>query len=156
MKILFIFDEDGKYGAPKTGMEMIGELKNIYDIEPIIITSRFNEVNEWCIRNKIENYVTYHHKCTYVDSKSFKAKLKIIPRYLRYIVGNYVSLFILRKKIDFKTIDIIHINNSGLHIGVILSNKYKIPARKLIHYDNKVQSWKAAFQNILDKKTLDR
>lgn len=128
MKVLYIFDEDDKYGAPKAGLEMILKLKEKYNIIPIVITSKRNKVNEICNNAKIENYVTYHHKYTYVRTSSImKNIIKFFPRWIRYKVGNIKAKYILEKNINFDEIDIIHSNTSGLDLGVILSKKYKKP-----------------------------
>lgn len=128
MKVLYIFDEDDKYGAPKAGLEMILTLKEKYNMIPIVITSKKNKVNEICDNENIENYVTCHHKYTYVKSSSIiKNIIKFFPRLVRYKLGNIKAKIIIKKKINFDEIDIIHSNTSGLDLGIILSKKYKKP-----------------------------
>ena len=57
MKVLYITDRDDKFGAPKSMIEMILNLRKKYNIEPIVITSVKNNINKICTENKIENYV---------------------------------------------------------------------------------------------------
>ena len=128
MNVLYIFDEDDMYGAPKTGMEMISGLKEKYNINPIVITSKKNNVNKWCDENKIENYVTKHHKYTYIQTSSFFYNfVKFIPRWIRYKIGNIIALKTIKEKIDLSKIDLIHSNISSLDIGILISKRYKIP-----------------------------
>ena len=95
-RILYIADQDGKYGAPRSMMEMILSLKKKYNIEPIVLTSKYNDVNKFCNDNKIENYVTYHQKYTYINTKNkIKNIIKWFPRYIRYIVGSMISLLLV-------------------------------------------------------------
>ncbi|MBO5397369.1 MAG: glycosyltransferase family 4 protein [Clostridia bacterium] len=125
-RIIYLFDEDDKYGAPKAGIEMIMQLKN-KDIYPIILTSKKNNINKFCDDNNIENYVTYHHKYTYVNTKNkLKDIIKFIPRYLRYKLGNIIALNIIKRKINLKNIDCIHSNISAIDLGILISKKYNI------------------------------
>lgn len=132
MKVLYIFDEDDKYGAAKAGIEMISSLKENYNITPIVITSQQNDINSFCDKNNIENYYTKHHKFTYAKSSSIiRNMIKFIPRYIRYILGNIYALNYIDKHISTETIDLIHANNSGLDLGILISKKYNIP--NIIH-----------------------
>lgn len=125
MKVLYIFDEDDKYGASKAGVEMIVHLREKYNIIPIVITSKKNKVNEFCRENKIENYVTGHRKFTYcVTSSKFKSSIKWLPRYVRYIMCNYIAIKKVKKYIDIRNVDLIHSNNSGIDLGIKLSKIY--------------------------------
>lgn len=125
-KIIYIFDEDDKYGGPKTGMEMILGLKE-KGIKPIVLTSIKNNVNKICDDNNIENYVTHHHKYTYVKTNSkVKDLIKFIPRFIRYKIGNFVALRIINKKIDMNEVEFIHTNISAIDLGAKLSAKYNL------------------------------
>lgn len=159
MRVLYVFDEDGKYGGPKAGIEMISILRKKYEIEPIVLTSKYNEVNEYCDNNDIYNLVTYHHKYTYVKSTSFiKNFFKIFPRFLRYKIGNILALNIIRKNIDMNTIDMIHTNISGIDLGILLGKKYCIP--NIMHIREygegesnfRVKSYRRRYVEFLNKK----
>lgn len=131
MKVLYIFDEDDKYGAARAGMEMVKEVKK-NNIIPIVVTSNFNEINSQCDKLDIENYNTGHHKFTYcLTSSKLNNIVKFLPRFFRYKVSLYIALHKIGKKIDLSTIDIIHSNNSGIDFGVEISRKYNIP--NIIH-----------------------
>ena len=125
MKVLYITDRDDKFGAPKSMVEMILNLRKKYEIEPIVITSIKNNINKICEENGIENYVTYHQKHLYVKTGNLLNDIiKFVPRYIRYIVGNHKAKIEIQKKINMQEIDIIHTNTSSLDIGAILAQKY--------------------------------
>lgn len=131
MRVLYIFDEDDKYGAAKAGMEMVKEVKK-NNIIPIVVTSNSNGINFQCDKLDIENYSTGHHKFTYcLTSSKLNNIVKFLPRFFRYKISLYLALYKIGKKIDLSTIDIIHSNNSGIDLGVELSRKYNIP--NIIH-----------------------
>lgn len=126
MKILYITDADDKYGASKSLEEMILNLRNKYNIEPIVLTSKNTGVNRFCDKNEIENYVTGHQKYTYVVTKNlFNNLIKFLPRYLRYILGNIIALRQVKKYVNMNDIDIIHTNISAIDFGCLLAKKYK-------------------------------
>lgn len=154
MKILYIFDEDDKYGAPKSGFAMIMELKKM-GIVPIVITSKENNINKLCRENNIENYVTHHHKFTYVNTNNyFKDAIKFIPRFIRYVFGNIIGMYILEKNLDLNTIDMIHCNISAVDLGIKISKKYKIKnimhVREFGELDFNMKSYKSNYVQYLN------
>ena len=127
MKIMYISNTDDKYGAPRSMIELIINLKENYGIEPIVLTSKKNNINRICDQQGIENYVTYHRN--YMISKC-ESKLKNITKRIirgtQYIIGNFLSNYIIKKKIDMSGIDIIHTNTTIIDLGQKLSKKYNI------------------------------
>lgn len=154
-KIIYLFDEDDKYGAPKAGLEMIMELKN-NGIYPIVLTSKKNGVNVFCDKNNIENYVTYHHKYTYVNTNSIlKDTIKFIPRFIRYKIGNIKALYIIKNKIDLKDIELIHSNISAIDLGILISKKYNLKnvmhIREFGELDFNMKSYRRNYIKFLNK-----
>lgn len=154
-KVIYLFDEDDKYGAPKAGLEMIMELKN-KGVYPIVLTSKKNDVNIFCNKNNIENYVTYHHKYTYVNTDSvLKDCLKFIPRFIRYKLGNIRALHIIKNKIDLKDIELIHSNISAIDLGILISKKYNIKnvmhIREFGELDFNMKSYRKNYIKFLNK-----
>lgn len=154
-KIIYLFDEDDKYGAPKAGLEMIMQLKN-NGIYPIVLTSKKNGVNAFCDKNNIENYVTYHHKYTYVNTNSIlKDAVKFIPRFIRYKLGNIKALYIIKNKIDLKDIQLIHSNISAIDLGILISKKYNIKnvmhIREFGELDFNMKSYRKNYIKFLNK-----
>ena len=127
MKVIYIFDEDDRYGAAKAGCELILEMKK-NGISPVVLTSLANGINKFCNEEGIENYVTHHRKFTYAKTTSKMNNLiKWLPRYIRYIIGNMRALKIIKNSINMSQIDLIHTNNSGIYLGILLQKKYRIP-----------------------------
>ena len=132
MKVLFILDEDDKYGAAKAGIEMILTLRKNHNVTPVVITSKKNNINSICNYYNIENYVTKHHKFVFsLTNSKMNNIIKYIPRYIRYVTGNIIAMRIIKNNINLNEIDIIHSNNSGLDLGIKLSKKYS--KKNIIH-----------------------
>jgi hypothetical protein len=86
MKILFVSHDDGKYGASKSLIKMILILKDRYNITPILITRKYNELNKVCNENLIENYTIPYVNCITFNDKNklkrfFCKKFKILKEY---------------------------------------------------------------------------
>ena len=129
MKILFISAGDDKYGAPRSLMELMIELKNEHQIEPILLTKKYNLLNKQCTEIGIEN-----HSMWYADimaGASYNSKvmriIKHIVKYSLYILGKFSELNIERCGINFNEIDIVHTNLNVVGIGSVISKKYNIP-----------------------------
>lgn len=158
MKVLYITDRDDKFGAPKSMIEMILNLRKKYNIEPIVITSVKNNINKICTENKIENYVTYHQKHLYVETgNKLKDAIKLIPRYIRYKIGNFRAKIEIKKKINMQDIDIIHTNTSSLDIGAILAEKYHkkhiVHIREFGDKDFNMKSYRKNYISFFNKNT---
>lgn len=128
MKILYISHDDGKYGAAQSLIKLIDILKSNYDVIPIVITRCYNEINEFCTDNQIENIVLPYVNCiTYNYNKGIKREFIRSIQNLKNKLFNKISLFLLRRKVDVSTINAIHSNISTLDFGAYISKKYKIP-----------------------------
>ena len=127
MKILFISDASDLFGAPKALME---NLKNIIQLEqrnitPIVLTSKYNEVNIFCDKLNIENYVTCHPTWMMTKKeKKYKFIIKFIVKYIKYIFFSKFAIKKAEKYINFEEIDIIHTNTSIIDFGAKLAKKY--------------------------------
>lgn len=154
-KIIYLFDEDDKYGAPKAGLEMIVELRK-HNVYPIVLTSKKNDINRLCSEMGIENYVTHHHKYTYVNTNNrFKDIIKFIPRYIRYKLGNIVALNIIKRKINLNEVNLIHSNISAIDLGILISRRYNIKnimhIREFGELDFNMQSYRKNYIKFLNK-----
>lgn len=129
MRILFISTADCKYGAAKTMVDMITELNNKYDIQPVILTKKHNALNEMCEERNLENYSYWYRDIMSGSSYSnpFINILKHCIKYILYLWGGITQHFIERCGIDMNGIDLIHSNHIRIDIGAYLSRKYKKP-----------------------------
>lgn len=129
MKVLYISTADCKYGAAKTQMDMILELKNTYQVEPVVLTKKHNKFNELCDNLKIENY-SYWYRDIMAGSAYSNPVLNILKHIIKYslfLLGGITQHGIEKCGIDMNTIDIIHSNHIRIDIGVYLCKKYQKP-----------------------------
>lgn len=131
MKVLYITDIYEIGGAVQSFLEMTSTLKSVYGVEPIIVVSKKGKVSERCRIEGNECHIAKYRQF-YVNAGSTIPRQiirKIFKPYLllRYIIGNKIAINILKKEVDFSTIDIIHSNTERNDIGAILSKEYGIP-----------------------------
>ncbi len=125
MKVLFIANDDDKFGAPKSLMEMVTTLKNHFDVTPIVLTSKPNQVNVYCNEHDIENYVTYHPNVQVHKGKNiFLFIVKYTIKKIYYEIFKRISLWKVKKYISFDDIDMIHSNTTATDFGATLSSIY--------------------------------
>ncbi len=129
MRILFISTADCKYGAAKTMVNMITELSNRYDVQPVVLTKKYNALNEMCEERNLENYSYWYRDIMSGSAYSnpFLNILKHCVKYSLYLWGGITQHFIERCGIDMNGIDLIHSNHIRIDIGAYLSRKYKKP-----------------------------
>ena len=126
MRILYITNDDDRLGGAKALMEIIIEMKK-ENIEPVVVTPKFNGINEFCNKNDIENYVTKHQCFMYVKSNNLiKGIIKYIPRWIRYKICNIIAIKKIEKNVDLNNIDYVHTNTSIIDVGALIAKKYKI------------------------------
>ncbi len=128
IKVLFISHSDpGKGGAPKSLMELIFNLKNSFDVYPIVCVHSKDAVYEFCRNNGIECYVTKHQDIWTGGVKSINSWLTI-PSYRRkLLLSDRKALELLSKKININSIDIIHSNVSVVGLGMYINKITGIP-----------------------------
>lgn len=150
MKVLYISTADYKYGAGKAQASMILELKNRFDIEPVILTKKYNSFNKYCDEHGIENY-SYWYRDIMAGSAYSSPVLNVfkhVVKYMLYLGGSLTQKGVLNCGIDWDKIDIIHSNHIRIDIGAYISRKTGIPHIwhirelnrghvKIIHYKQK-------------------
>lgn len=125
MKVLFISTADYKYGAAKTQIDMIIELKNTYGVVPVVLTKKHNAFNDLCDEQGIENY-SYWYRDIMAGSAYSSPILnaaKHIVKYLLYLRGALTQRGIMRCGINWDEIEIIHSNHIRIDIGAYISRK---------------------------------
>ena len=134
MKVVYFSHSDGIYGAPKSLIDLIEQLKKeCRDFYPIVVTSKKNALNSYCQKHGIENYSVYYTDCLYGYEKNRTLKQIIhdmrvyIKMNFRYHTLNQLAINKICKLIDFTDVDLIHTNVSTIDIGFFISQKYGIP-----------------------------
>ena len=124
--ILHISNGDDQLGSAKCLYDILSYELTQKDIRPIVLTPFHNKMNEFCENNNIENYAIKYCWFMYpVHDKT--AFIKYPIRMAEYYGGLKRAISIIEKKIDLKSVDLIHTNNCGLDIGMLISDKYQIP-----------------------------
>lgn len=128
MKVLYIASGDAKYGASKAIMPVIKRLKDENKIIPVVVTKKHNELNDFCDTQGIENYSCYY--CDIMAGAPYNSKImrfmKHSVKYMLFLAG-IITRHFNAPNIDWKIIDLIHINHNRIDIGYYWAKKYKIP-----------------------------
>lgn len=130
MKIVFIPYRYEYYGASESFLDLIKALVDNYDVEPVILTSKYGRYNEFANAYNFENYVI-GHKAFLIYKGSSKVR-KIIKQLLRpffwaeYRISNALAISRAERYVDFSSVDIIHTNLNRDDIGAILAQRNNI------------------------------
>ena len=128
MRILFISHDDGKYGAALSLKMLFTILKDKYGVEPIIITRKKNELNQYCDEIGVLNYTLDYAGCiTYLSEGKLKDFYNSAKQIIKNNIGHIIAEHELKKKLDLSTIDLIYTNVSTIDFGAWLAKKYEIP-----------------------------
>lgn len=129
MKVLFVSTADYKYGAAKTQIDMIMELKNMHGVVPVVLTKKHNAFNDLCDELGIENY-SYWYRDIMAGSAYSSPILNIakhIVKFLLYLRGALTQRGVMHCGIRWEEIEIIHSNHIRIDIGAYISRKTGIP-----------------------------
>lgn len=129
LRVLYIAsDEPGNGGSGKSLLEFISILKDNNLVEPVVINTNKNALNEKLDELGIENYsIGYKVNVCRKEKSKLMFLFKYVIKYLRYLWGNFKAREKLDKILDFSSIDLIHVNNSTQDISVYIRKKYSIP-----------------------------
>lgn len=128
IRVLFISHSDpGKGGAPKSLIELIINLRNNFNVEPIVCVHSEDAVYKFCKKNEIECYVTKHSDIWTGGVKKISSWINI-PKFRKKLFKNDKRAYeLLSQKIDLSSIDIIHSNVSVVNLGMYIYKKTGIP-----------------------------
>lgn len=131
MRVLFIPSGDDKYGAPKSMMELVGNLKERHDIEPIIMTCSEGKINEWCRENGIECHVLGQGSFMVVGGSNWFRKIVKHGMYpylkYKYLKENKRARKQIEELLKDKQIDIVHTNVNRVDVGAYYAQNHNIP-----------------------------
>ena len=122
-RVLYIVEADLTSGSGKCAIELIQELKENSEFMPIVITQYQSNLNKECDSMAVENYaVHYARTCSF--GMGF---IGWVIAFLCRPFLNFYSYKKMAKKIDFKSIDLIHSNSSTIDFGAYLYKKLHVP-----------------------------
>lgn len=126
MKVLYIIDSITQGGAIRSFMEMVKAMKSL-GITPVVLSSKFDNINVFLNDNEIENYAIGHpNLLRVINKKGWKGPLRIIKYSLLYYLAEWRSHRKL-ERIDLSEIGLIHTNSARNDIGCYLNKKKGIP-----------------------------
>lgn len=125
MKVLFISHESALNGAPRSMLYLIEDLKNRFNIEPIVLTTQQGPLIEELEKRNIRYIISKYH--WWMTGKKGKYDIKYILKVMRFKGTRrfiYKKIYNLQKKYD---IDLVHSNTSVCEVGSYIAEKRNIP-----------------------------
>ncbi len=131
MRVLFMPSGDDKYGAPKSMMELVGNLKERYGIEPVIMTCTEGMINVWCAKNGIECHVLGQGSFMVVGGSNWLRKIvkhSMYP-YLRYkyLKEDKKARLLIEELLENQNVDIVHTNVNRIDVGGYYALNHNVP-----------------------------
>ena len=128
MKVVYIADVGIEGGATKSLVELVDTMKKENGVEPIVLTSGYNRLNELLNADGIENHAVGHGAFLQgapdaVWKKPIKWGLFAAYYYLHY----HSSIRKALRLIDWKSVDLIHTNVARDDLGMEISRKTGVP-----------------------------
>ncbi len=126
INVLYILDYGTIGGATKAFITLLQQMR-MYDINPLVVTSKKDELNGILERDGIKTIPAGHYTAIEPFSyKGFRWPLRLIKLVLRYYVREFKAIKIVSNSINLSEIDIIHTNSARNTLGCRLSKKYGI------------------------------
>ncbi len=128
MKVVYIADIGIEGGATKSLVELVDTMKKEHGVEPIVLTSGYNRLNELLNADGIENYAVGHGAFLQgapvaAWKKPIKWGIFALSYYLHYASSIRKAL----RLIDWKSVDLIHTNVARDDLGMELSKRTGVP-----------------------------
>ncbi len=129
MHILFIADGDSKYGAPHSMKQLIrGLIEKHADMEISVILPPRVKLEAYYQQLGCKTYkIFYEPFYQGIPVQKWKVPIKFVIRGMGYLLGRWCAPYCLNRKLDMRTVDIIHANSSREDLGGILALKYHKP-----------------------------
>lgn len=131
MKILMIHqDRDEMYGAVHSMLELLTQLNQNYNVEPIVLTAREGNVAKYCKEKGWKYYVTGQGNFMMGAGTKKKVWIRAILFpifYLKYKLKNIRAIYLAEKYLNFDEIDLIHTNTNVCDLGAILAQRHQKP-----------------------------
>lgn len=122
INILFITHYSSMYGANQSLCRLMIELREKYNICPIVLLSQRGEICEFLDQNNISYYVSHFYWWVNEDKGVFQYILNLRKQFRNWIhVKSWVRL------IEKEKIDLIYSNSFTINIGTFISRKLKCP-----------------------------
>lgn len=156
MKVVYIADLEIEGGATKSLIELVKNMKDYYDIEPVVLTSYDCKLNRLFDMYGIENYAVGHGAYMHrAPEKKWKIPLKWVLYYIHYRLFFNSSIKKALKYVDWSTVDLIHSNVARDDLGMEISKRTGIKnichIREFAELDFKCWSYRDNYISYLSK-----
>ena len=156
MRVVYIIDSIVGGGAPKSLIEMVCELKRLYNVDPVVLTSQNNGFNKTLDKYGIENYAVGHGSFMVGSpEKKWKKPFKWLILYMEYHLKHRSSIEKSLKLIDWEKVDLIHSNSVRTDLGIELARITKkrciCHVREFAELDYNCWSYKASYIDYLNR-----
>ena len=152
MNILYITHYEGLYGANKSLLELVKNIKNKYDCNVIVITPKYGELNDELTKAGIENLAQYFFPWAVPANEN---KVKNLIKYIGWLSYNKYSMKKMKKIVKEKNIEIIHTNSSISDIGAKIAKKLNIVhfwhIREYGKEDYNIKYFKYKYANFIER-----
>lgn len=158
MKVVYIADIGIEGGATKSLVELVDTMKKENGVEPIVLTSGYNRLNELLNADGIENHAVGHGAFLQgapdaVWKKPIKWGLFAAYYYLHY----HSSIRKALRLIDWKSVDLIHTNVARDDLGMEISRRTGVPnlchIREFAEHDFNCWSYRPHYVKYLAQNT---
>lgn len=124
LKVLFITHYPDMYGANRSMLQLILDLKEYYGIIPIVLLPRGGEITTLLDKYQISYYIFPFHLWCYITSSSgLRFSLSLIRKRFVNVLTIFRVLCIVKKE----KIDVVHSNSSVINIGAYIHWLARVP-----------------------------
>ena len=128
MKVVYIADIGIEGGATKSLIELVSTMKNEHGVEPIVLTSGNDRLNESLSALGIENHSVGHGAFLQgAPDSMWKKPIKWLLYAAYYYLHYYSSIRKAIKVVDWKSVDLVHTNVARDDLGMELSKRTGVP-----------------------------
>lgn len=128
MKVVYIADIGIAGGATRSLVELVDTMRTQYGIEPVVLTSGNNQLNEQLNEKQIENHSFGYGAFLQGDPDAlWKKPVKWLLFGWVYYVHYFPALKKALETINWSTVDLIHTNVARDDIGMEISKRTGIP-----------------------------
>lgn len=135
--ILFITHYSGMYGANQSMCRLMMELREKYDVHPVVLLSRRGEICDFLDMNEIKYYISHFYWWVNEGKGVFQYLLNWRKQIINQLRVNKIIQFIGAEKID-----LVYSNSITINIGAIISRRLNCPhiwhlRESLVHFQFK-------------------
>jgi len=120
MTVLFISHYTDMYGANQSMLRLILELRNDYNIKPVVLLPAYGEICQHLKENDIKYYVSHFYWWVNDNNGIFQNLLNLRKQFRNLIRINKLVHLVNQEKID-----LVYTNSITINIGVFISHKLK-------------------------------